>query len=97
MIVDVHRHMWSAAQRHPVVREIAHSTSQVRYHQPDEVPLVPDVDSTADAIVAEMDEAGVDVSVLLMATTTAGWATPSSARRGRTVFRSTWPRDTRAG
>ncbi|MCH8207205.1 MAG: amidohydrolase [Chloroflexi bacterium] len=67
MIVDVHRHMWSAAQRHPIVREIAHSAPQVRYHQPDDVPLVPDVDSTADAIVAEMDEAGVDVSVLLMA------------------------------
>ena len=67
MIIDIHRHMWSSAQRHPMVREIAHSASTVRYHQPDEIPLVPDVDGTADGIVAEMDGAGVDVSVLLMA------------------------------
>ena len=59
--------MWSSAQRHPLVREIAHSASTVRYHQPEEIPLVPDIDGSADAIVAEMDEAGVDVSVLLMA------------------------------
>ena len=67
MIVDIHRHMWSLAQRHPIVREIAHGASTVRYRQPDEIPLVPNVDDTADAIVAEMDGAGVDVSALLMA------------------------------
>ena len=31
------------------------------------MPLVPDVDASADEIVAEMDEAGVDISCLLMA------------------------------
>ena len=67
MIIDIHRHMWSSAQRHPLVREIAHSAPNIRYHQPEEIPLVPDVDATADAIVAEMDGAGVDVSALLMA------------------------------
>ena len=67
MIIDVHRHMWSSAQRHPRVRGIAHSASVVRYRQPDEIPLVPDVDGTSDEIVAEMDGAGVDLSVLLMA------------------------------
>lgn len=67
MIIDIHRHMWSLAQRHPVVREIAHSAPTVRYLQPEELPLVPDVDATADAIVAEMDGAGVDLSALLMA------------------------------
>ena len=67
MIIDVHRHMWSSTQRHPVVREIAQRATTVRYRPPEDVPLVPDVDATADAIIAEMDEAGVDVSVLLMA------------------------------
>ena len=67
MIIDIHRHMWSSAQRHPLVREIAHSAPNIRYHQPEEIPLVPDVDATADAIVAEMDGAGADVSALLMA------------------------------
>ena len=67
MIIDFHRHMWSASQRHPRLGEIARRASKVGYRQPEEVPLVPDVDATSDAIVAEMDGAGVDVSVLLMA------------------------------
>ena len=66
-VIDIHRHMWSSAQPHPKVRDIAHNASTIRYHQPEEIPLVPDVDGSADAIVAEMDGAGVDVSVLLMA------------------------------
>ena len=67
MIVDIHRHMWSSAQRHPGLKRIAHSASRIRYRQPEDIPLVPDVDGTADAIVAEMDRAGVDLSVLLLA------------------------------
>ena len=55
MIIDIHRHMWSSSQRHPAVRKIAHEASKLRYRQPDEIPLVPDVDATSDEIVAEME------------------------------------------
>ena len=67
MIIDIHRHMWSVTQRHPRVAEIAKRATKIGYRPPEEIPLVPDVDATADAIVAEMDGAGVDISALVLA------------------------------
>ena len=67
MIIDIHRHMWSVTQRHPRVAEIAERATRIGYRAPEEIPLVPDVDATSDAIVAEMDGAGVDISALLLA------------------------------
>ncbi len=60
MIIDIHRHMWSSTEKHPVFRDFGHEVER-------ELPLVPDVDATADAIIEEMDGAGVDVTALLVA------------------------------
>lgn len=60
MIVDFHRHMWSALERHPV---------QFRWLPEEEQSAPTDFDwrVTAHATIQEMDAAGVDVSVLIVA------------------------------
>jgi predicted TIM-barrel fold metal-dependent hydrolase len=60
MIIDMHRHMWSVSERHPAFATLGGGVET-------ELPLVPDIDGTADGIVAEMDESGVDVTVLVLA------------------------------
>ena len=67
MIIDIHRHMWSSTQRHPKAQEITQRARVARYKLLDPPPLVPDIDATADDIISEMDEADIDVSMLLLA------------------------------
>ena len=60
MIVDVHRHMWSADQRHPALFNdtmAGYRSQSVTFNW----------EATSQDIVAEMDGAGVDVSVVILA------------------------------
>ena len=60
MIIDLHRHMWSVGDRH----RVAFSEIPGRSMPP---PITFDWEETSREIVSEMDEAGVDKSVLLLA------------------------------
>lgn len=72
LIIDVHRHMWSARERY---REGEFATIPGRESPP---PTSLDWEQTTQEIVAEMDVGGVDMTVLLVA--------DFAARRGDTHF-----------
>ncbi|MGP4018731.1 amidohydrolase family protein [Saccharopolyspora sp. 5N708] len=65
MIIDLHRHLWSIFERYSAVREIAARASTGGMHQ-HSAAAVQDVAQRAAEIRAEMDEAGVDRSCLLL-------------------------------
>ena len=65
MIVDAHRHLWSMTERHPQIAEVA-ARSGSDMGSGENLPLVPDWEETGEKIIAEMDEAGIDKSVILM-------------------------------
>lgn len=69
MIIDIHRHVWSAYERHASIREIYDRTPTKRgtAARHEELPIVPDWEARGREIIEEMDEAGVDTSVLLLA------------------------------
>ncbi len=72
MIIDVHRHMWSARERY---REGEFANVPGRESP---LPVSFNWEETTQEIVAEMDEAGVDMTVLLVA--------DFAARRGDAPF-----------
>lgn len=69
MIIDIHRHMWSAGERH----RAAYANLPGREQQP---PTNFDWEETTQGIVEEMENAGVDRSVLLVADFTARLGDP---------------------
>lgn len=70
MIIDLHRHLWSVVERYASVRREAARSSVTVLDAETEQELgsegVPDVASRGAAIMAEMDEAGIDVSVVFL-------------------------------
>lgn len=66
MIIDMHRHLWSLFERYARARDIA-SRRRIAGISTDAEFGVQNVDTRAAEIRAEMDEAGVDRSVLLLA------------------------------
>lgn len=70
MIVDLHRHLWSVVERYASIRREAarSSVSVLDTETAQEVGPggLPDVDKRAASILAEMDEAGIDVSVVFL-------------------------------
>ena len=70
MIVDLHRHLWSVVERYASVRrEAARASVQVfdsRTEQHLGAAGLPDVESRGAAIIAEMDQAGIDRSVVFL-------------------------------
>ena len=65
MIVDAHRHLWSIFERYPQAAaqeaRAGHATGKV-----EKLPIVPDWKETGREMIAEMDEGGVDKSVILL-------------------------------
>ena len=60
MIIDMHRHMWSASERyHELFEDIPGFTDSVKQKL--------DWGTTTDSIVKEMDESGVNLSVVIVA------------------------------
>jgi len=66
MIIDIHRHLWSLFERFPRVAEIAARAGNPMVKS-ERLPLVPDWQETGENLIAEMDDAGVDISVIFMA------------------------------
>lgn len=70
MIIDLHRHLWSVVERYASVRREAGRSSVQVLDAETEQELgsegLPDVDSRGAAIIAEMDEAGIDMSVVFL-------------------------------
>lgn len=66
MIVDIHRHLWSLFERYPRAADLARRAGNPMGHVEDQ-PLVPDWKQTGEDLIAEMDEAGVDRSVIFVA------------------------------
>ena len=66
MIVDMHRHLWSIYQRYPRAAELA-ARGGMSLSSVEKLPLVPDWEEAGQKFVAELDEAGVDKSVLFLA------------------------------
>lgn len=66
MIIDLHRHLWSIFERYPEAQRIAagRGISGVTAHEDTPDPF--DIDIRSAQILAEMDEAGIDCSVLLL-------------------------------
>jgi predicted TIM-barrel fold metal-dependent hydrolase len=65
MIIDLHRHLWSIFERYPAVREIAARAGVAGQTDAHQAP-VQDVETRAAEIRAEMADAGVDRSCLLL-------------------------------
>lgn len=70
MIIDLHRHLWSVVERYASVRrEAARSSVQVLDAETEQrigTGGVPDVGSRGARIIAEMDAAGIDMSVVFL-------------------------------
>ena len=66
MIIDIHRHLWSLFERFPRVADIAARAGNPMAKS-ERLPLVPDWEETGEKLIAEMDDAGVDISVIFMA------------------------------
>jgi predicted TIM-barrel fold metal-dependent hydrolase len=66
MIVDMHRHLWSVAERYPLVRIPGAEAGRLHSGAEGAPGLLPDVEGRGAEIVAEMDEAGVDRSVVFL-------------------------------
>ena len=66
MIIDIHRHLWSLFERFPRVADIAARAGNPMA-KAERLPLVPDWEETGEKLIAEMDDAGVDISVIFMA------------------------------
>jgi predicted TIM-barrel fold metal-dependent hydrolase len=65
MIIDLHRHLWSVVERYPSVRLQA-ARSSVRVMNVVSEQGVPDVEARGDSIIAEMDSARIDASVVFL-------------------------------
>lgn len=66
MIVDLHRHLWSVAERYPQVRIPGAVGGSLHSGVEGAPAAIPDLDGRGAEIVAEMDEAGVDRSVIFL-------------------------------
>ena len=70
MIIDLHRHLWSVVERYPAVRRQAARSSIQVFDVVSEQEVgeegVPDVGLRGRAIIDEMDEAGIDMSVVFL-------------------------------
>lgn len=70
MIIDLHRHLWSVVERYPAVRREASRSSVQVLDVESEQDLgdsgVPDVALRGATIIAEMDAAGIDMSVVFL-------------------------------
>ena len=66
MIIDMHRHLWSLFGRYPRAAELA-IRSGVPKEDIESLPLVPDWQSTGEDLISEMDDSGVDKSVIFLA------------------------------
>lgn len=67
MIIDFHRHVWSAFERYPSVREMGISSpTHPATTDPSAGQDLSDHEKRGDEILAEMDEAGVDLSVIFL-------------------------------
>lgn len=66
MIIDMHRHLWTVFERYAHIPEVAAGGAALG-HAHSGGPVTQDVDAVAERIRAEMDAAGVDRSVLLLA------------------------------
>lgn len=66
MIVDLHRHLWSILERYPTARELAGRSSVHHMDTASAQPDKPSVGERALSIIAEMDEAGIDRSVVFL-------------------------------
>ena len=70
MIIDLHRHTWSFYQRYPQASEIASKNPgklDPVHAQSDPLPLVPDWKEAALDHINELDESGVDATVIFVA------------------------------
>jgi uncharacterized protein len=67
MIVDMHRHLWSVAERYPQVRIPGAEAGSLHAGAEDAPEPIPDLERRGAEIIAEMDEAGVDRSVIFLA------------------------------
>ena len=68
MIVDMHRHLWSLFERYPRVTELAARAARPNPEaKAEKLPLVPDWQKTGEDLIAEMDGAAIDKSVIFMA------------------------------
>lgn len=69
VIIDIHRHVWSSSERHPSLREAYRKSPAMstRLDIAGDLPVIPDWEERGREIIADMNEAGVDLSVLLLA------------------------------
>lgn len=66
MIVDLHRHLWSVAERYAQVRIPGATGGSLHSGAAGAPAAIPDLAGRGAEIIAEMDEAGVDVSVIFL-------------------------------
>ena len=66
MIVDMHRHLWSVAERYPQVRLPGAVGGSLHSGAEGAPAPIPDLDRRGAEIIAEMDAAGVDRSVIFL-------------------------------
>ena len=66
MIVDLHRHLWSVAERYPGVRIPGAVGGSLHAGAESAPEPIPDLERRGAEIVAEMDAAGVDRSVVFL-------------------------------
>lgn len=66
MIIDMHRHLWSLFERYPRAAEIARRGG-AKEALVEDLPIVPDWEQTGRDLIKEMDESGIDISVIFMA------------------------------
>ena len=69
MIIDIHRHLWSGDERHPSLRKVSKRVPPKKDSKSpgNEMSTVPSWEERGRDIIAEMDDAGVDKSALLVA------------------------------
>src|SRR5215218_2681084 len=67
MIIDMHRHLWSVAERYPQVRIPGAGGGALHSGAEGVQEPIPDLERRGAEIVLEMDESGVDRSVIFLA------------------------------